>query len=223
MQWIKRCRRGAISRSLLGLLLITAAARTAQGLRSVSSSPGRGALSDPGPPGLVLPENRDRRLGDGVRLLVSPDRRYEVALEFRDATLVLNVRRRNSRRALVKANDPMEVMWIPGRPHALVVATGPLYGTTGLLEFTGGRRWRPLLKIDDPPNRWVQLLGYDRRRMSIAYRLFRVDWPSKAGARETFHNITPGKRRGRTYAWLKIRPDRPRKRRASLGSRFGGS
>ncbi len=84
-------------------------------------------------------------------------------------TLSLAIIDRRSGRRLARAYDVTGHVWVPRRPHRLVVATCGVYGRASLRLWEGGTRWRSLHRVREPEGECFGLYGATRDGHWIIY------------------------------------------------------
>jgi hypothetical protein len=139
-------------------------ARGAQGSRPGSRS--SGLIPPYGP---TLGRGMRRHLAP-PRGAVSPDGRYLARVKIVEAAVgILTVLDARSRRPLGQADDVAGFVWVPGRPHRLIMAACGTYGRARLALWEGPHRWRDLRRVRHPHKECFTLYGVTRDGRAILY------------------------------------------------------
>lgn len=119
---------------------------------------------------VIRPGERQVRDPGERRRYPSPDGLYIARITHGDAdTWSLAIIGRQGRTPLVHADDLQALVWVPGHPHRLVLATCSLYGKAILGQWDGGRGWRSLHRVRDPDRECFTLYGVTADGRSIVY------------------------------------------------------
>jgi len=119
---------------------------------------------------VVRPSERRSRSLREERVYRSPDGRYLARLRHDDGdTWNLAVTARGSQHALAATDDVQALVWVPRRPHRLVVAARGVYGRALLGLWDGRGHWRQLVAVKRPSEECFTLYGVTADGRRIVY------------------------------------------------------
>jgi hypothetical protein len=131
----------------------------------------------------IEPSKREPRRLYEKRNYPSPDRKYIARLEHGDGDVWdLTLLDSRSRRRLITTDDVQALIWVPGHPHRLVVATCGAYGKAQLGLWDRGSRWRSLHAVKNPVNECFTLYGVTADGQTLIYghdANFNADHPGR--------------------------------------------
>lgn len=144
---------------------------------------------------------------DGVvRVFRSPDHRYAAVMSTQEGSCAhMRVQDLLTKRYLKDYDDVMNFVWVPGKPHTLLVATDQMYGE-GIVAMWDGRNH--ILKATYPNDGdiFLAIVKLDLTRKRVLIKEDRNSWRAEDG-----HRLERP-----LYQWVSWNLSRKRKKNRSL-------